>query len=104
MCGDSNNAFFELSAVQHNLLLTDTILIGGQRRSVKKIMAYKRQWVLNFWVDPVRQLAAQARLRSMLPSPTPAIEDRPYDYNTFNNSHYSNSRSSDNGCCCCNII
>ena len=36
MCGDSNNAFVELSAVRYRLLLTDTILIGGQKRSVKK--------------------------------------------------------------------
>ena len=93
MCGDSNNAFFELNAVRHRLLHTDTILIGGQRRSVKKIMAYKRQWIDNFWTEPVTHF--ETRLRSINSSQTPSIENQPYDYNAFNNFRYIKRRSSD---------
>ena len=93
MCGDSNNAFLELSAVRHMLLPTDTILIGGQRRSVKKIMAYKRQWIDNFWTEPVTHF--ETRLRSLNSSQTSAIENQPFDYNTLNNFRYIKRRSSD---------
>ena len=93
MCGNNNSAFFELSAVRHRLLLTDTILIGGQRRSVKKIMAYKRQWIDNFWTEPVTHFAT--RLRSINSSQTPAIQNQSHDYNTFSNFRYIKRRSRD---------
>ena len=57
MCGDSNNTFFELSAARSSMMISDSIVIGGQKRSVKKIMAFKRQWLDDNWKTPMSQLS-----------------------------------------------
>lgn len=107
MCGSNSNTFYELSAVQNNLLLTDSIIIGGQRRAVTKIMAYKRQWFLNNWYNPMltfaERLAGLANGHSRH-SQTPAVGFRSsnYRYNTFPEPMGSQSNNSD--CCCCTIL
>ena len=57
MCGDGENTFFELSAARSSMLISDSIVIGGQRRSVKKIMAFRREWLDEHWATPMSQLS-----------------------------------------------
>ena len=53
MCVAENNAFFELSAVESSLLISESIVIGGRIRHVKKIMTYTPQWIYDFYFDPM---------------------------------------------------
>ena len=56
-------------------------------------MAYKRQWINNFWIRPVTHFAT--RLRSANSLQRHAIENQPYDYSAFTNFRYIKRRSSD---------
>ena len=53
LCGDSNK-FFELSVAQNRLAVTDSILIGGQRRQVQKMMLFKLGWIDTYWGAPMK--------------------------------------------------
>ena len=73
-CGGRTNQFFELSAVSHMLAVADNIVIGGERKRVGKIMFFKRSWMENNYLSPIRSF--QDRLQRMargLPgrAPTP---------------------------------
>lgn len=57
MCGYGENAFFKINAVRHNLVVSESIVIGGQRRAVFKIMAFRRQWLTANWVEPMQHFA-----------------------------------------------
>jgi hypothetical protein len=56
MCGASQNCFFELSSVESQFLVTDSVLIGGQRTRVQNIMCYKESWLINNWLLPMKQV------------------------------------------------
>ena len=118
MCGNNNNNFFELSAVQSNMLFSDIILIGGQRRAIKKILAYKPQWLMDNWRNPMlRYTERLARIATGQPSMPrrPAVE-----YNIFPSAtgqlstprrpavdaspRQTDDRSSSDSGCCCTIL
>ncbi|XP_053372594.1 uncharacterized protein LOC128546266 [Mercenaria mercenaria] len=108
MCGDSNNEFYEVSAVHHNLLVSDSIIIGGQRRAVSKIMAFKQQWLVKNWIDPMKDFAPRlARIAGAVTGRgtgantgrTPPA--RAVAYRAPTEPQYrSNYRSTDDDCCC----
>lgn len=104
MCGNTKNTFFEVSAVRSNLLVSDSIIIGGQQRHVNKIMAYKRQWLVDNWQVPM--LSFSSRLVALASEPAapqrPAIEYQApsREYRTPQRSTYSNNSNSSDGCCC----
>ena len=64
-CGGQNNQFFELSAVSHTLTVTDNILIGGERKRVAKVMFFKRSWLDNNYLTPLKSF--EGRLKKMVP-------------------------------------
>lgn len=104
MCGNNSNNFLELSAVQNNLLLTESILVGGQRRTVRKIMAYKQQWFLKNWYYPMTTFIGRLGNRSerpggnrQLPAAGPTGRDP-----IFPQPRSTSSESS--GSCFCTII
>lgn len=106
MCGNNNNTFFELSAVQSNLLVSNSIVIGGQRRSVKKIMAYKRQWLVENWQNPMLSFTERlARIATGQPTTPhrPAIAYHSANYQTpryYQEQRYGNYSSNSDSCCC----
>lgn len=57
LCGDLLTQFYELTAVQNRFLVTDTVLLGSQQSHVKKIMTYKRPFLLNYYLHPIAVLA-----------------------------------------------
>jgi hypothetical protein len=57
LCGNSNNQFYEIGQVKNHLIVVRSIVIGGQQRQVKKIMAYKATWLQTFYITPMRNLA-----------------------------------------------
>ena len=55
-CGDGSNRFLKLSAVSTKLAVSESILIGGQRRKVQTIMMFKKCWIENNYIDPLRTI------------------------------------------------
>ena len=62
-----SNEFLELSAVSTRLVVADSLLIGGQQKRVKKIMMFKKSWIENYFLDPLRSF--ERRSRPALPPP-----------------------------------
>ena len=56
LCYESSNQFYEIGQVRSQLLIVQSVLIGGQQRKVKKIMAYKQSWLQNNYLQPMQQL------------------------------------------------
>ncbi|CAF0775026.1 unnamed protein product [Rotaria sordida] len=57
LCPNSNNQFYEIGQIKNQLLIVQSLFIGGQQRNVKKIMAYKPAWMQTFYLQPMRNLA-----------------------------------------------
>jgi hypothetical protein len=53
LCGEYENAFFELSQVTQRLLVTDSLMIGNQQRHVKNVMAFKAVFLLKNYYIPM---------------------------------------------------
>ncbi|XP_060082795.1 uncharacterized protein LOC132562083 [Ylistrum balloti] len=63
MCGSSTNKFFELSAVDQQLVVSNDIMIGGTQTHVKRIMCYKREWIMENYMIPMTVLKRRLQLR-----------------------------------------
>ncbi|CAF3990074.1 unnamed protein product [Rotaria sp. Silwood1] len=61
LCQDSNNEFYEIGQVRRQLMVVQSIIIGGQSRQVKKIMAYKQVWMRAYYYEPMQRLANRFR-------------------------------------------
>ena len=69
-CGeDSNNAFFELSAVKTDLVVTEHLLIGGQRKQIRKIMKFKKVWIERNYLEPLQEIQRSSRPQLRAPPP-----------------------------------
>jgi hypothetical protein len=56
LCPNSTNQFYEIGQVRKQFVIVQSIIIGGQQRQVKKIMAYKPSWMQNNYYQPMRSL------------------------------------------------
>lgn len=56
LTGDSSNQFYEIGQVQRSLVVVQSILIAGQQRRVKKIMAYTPAWMQRNYFEPMKNL------------------------------------------------
>ena len=54
LCGNSGNAFYELSHVNHMLAVSNSVIVGGQRKRVAKIMTYKMSWIHYYYLQPIQ--------------------------------------------------
>ena len=89
MCGDKQNQFFKLEAVRTNLLISESLMIGGQRRAVKNIMAFKPVWLQENWVIPMQTYTERlARIAQGRPQPRPAVTYTPRPAITYNQTTY----------------
>jgi hypothetical protein len=57
LCPTTANQFYEIGQIKNQLLVVQSIVIGGRQRQVKKIMAYENAWMQKFYYQPMRQLA-----------------------------------------------
>ena len=72
-CGDSSNEFLELSAVSTRLVVAESLLIGGQRRRIKKIMMLTETWMERNYIEPLRSIICRPPARPQIrydPQPT----------------------------------
>ena len=58
---DRNNVFFELTAVNTKLIVSDSFLIGGQQKKIRKIMMFKKSWMENYYFAPLRSIQSSLR-------------------------------------------
>ncbi|KAL4216332.1 hypothetical protein ACF0H5_024059 [Mactra antiquata] len=56
LCGYDENKFLRLNVARHNLLISESIVLGGKRVAVKKIMAYKKTWLDWCYNIPIQEL------------------------------------------------
>ena len=69
-CGDGSNAFLELSAVKTDLVVTNHLLIGGQRKQIRSIMTFKKVWIERNYLEPLQEIqrrSSRPRLRAPPP-------------------------------------
>ena len=65
-CG---NEFFELKAVSTKLVVAESLLIGGQQKKVQRIMMFKKSWIENFFLNPLRSFENGRTRQRALPAP-----------------------------------
>lgn len=64
------NEFFELSSVSTRLVVAESLLVGGQQKKVRKIMMFKKSWMDNYYLNPLRSISSAGEdNRRALPSP-----------------------------------
>lgn len=54
--GGRSNMFLELSAVNTRMVITESLLIGGQQKKVCKVMTFSRRWIETYYFDPLRAI------------------------------------------------
>ena len=66
------NLFYEMSAVKTDVIITESILIGGQRKRVQSMMAFTTEWKNYCYTEPLEILN-----KPPPPEPTYYIPDSP---------------------------
>jgi hypothetical protein len=61
--------FYELSAVSTRVLVSESIMVGGQQKRVRKIMKFKKSWVETYYINALRAIERGETSRPALPSP-----------------------------------
>ena len=69
--GGSINKFFEVKAVSTKLVVSESILIGGQQKKVHSIMMFEKCWLERYYLNPLIsfQRSQQQSRRPALPQP-----------------------------------
>ena len=70
-CGGSSNKFLELSAIKTDVVVTDSLLVGGQRKKIQKIMIFLKSWTEDYYNEPLRSI--QRSSKPPPPPPPPAL-------------------------------
>lgn len=65
MCGNSSNEFYDVGLVSNRMLVSESIVIGGQSRAVKKIMTFKMSWLRKNYIEPMQALSSQLQSRQV---------------------------------------
>ena len=58
LCGSSLNRMYDLGEIQRRLVVVRSVVLAGQTRRVKKIMAYRPRWLQLYYIQPIAELAA----------------------------------------------
>ncbi len=53
LCGDCNNNFFKISEIKTSLLVSRSVLVGGESTEVQNIMVYKSRWMIEHYIGPI---------------------------------------------------
>ena len=77
-CGEYSNQFLELSATKTDVLVSDSLLVGGQRKKIQRIMLFKKSWMEKNYIEPMRSIQRSSQPRP-LPRPSPPRRRRQDD-------------------------
>ena len=69
----SCNRFYELSAVSTKVLVSQSLLVGGQQKRVRKIMKFKKSWIEKYYINPLRSIERGERPAATSYSSRPAL-------------------------------
>lgn len=64
LCAGSQNKFYEISQIRHQVLVVQSIVVAGRTRQVNRIMAYQLSWMRNNYWNPIQRLAQRFDSRS----------------------------------------
>ena len=53
LCIQHNNEFYNINSVNKVLAVSDSLIIGGERKQVLKIMTFKEVWLKKNYLDPL---------------------------------------------------
>ncbi|CAF1048986.1 unnamed protein product [Rotaria magnacalcarata] len=58
---DMTGRFYEISQINHQLVVVPSLVIGGRTCRVNRILAYKQVWLQENYIDPMRRLIQRFR-------------------------------------------
>ena len=73
---EGRNKFFEISSISTKLVVSQSLLIGGQQQRVHKIMMFKKEWIELFYIQPIREVLQRRPLALTAPQPQPPATAR----------------------------
>ena len=56
-----DNDFYEVSAVSTRMVVTESILVGGQRKRIRKVMMFRKCWIEENYLEPMKTLVERRR-------------------------------------------
>ena len=59
----SSNIFLEVSTVSTKFVVAESLIVGGQSKKVLKIMLFKKKWMENNFIEPLRTIERSSRPR-----------------------------------------
>ena len=75
---DKGNEFYELKQVSKMFAVTNSIVIGGERKRVMKIMTFKMIWIEEYYLRPLVSFHDRiARIGRGLPGKPPERQQKP---------------------------
>ena len=64
-----DNDFYEVSAVSTRMVVTESILVGGQRKRIRKVMMFRKCWIEENYLEPMKVLVERRRAIQRPPPP-----------------------------------
>ncbi|XP_013417470.1 uncharacterized protein LOC106178719 [Lingula anatina] len=61
MCHEYLNEFYEISAVSRAFVVSPEVLVGGERKQVRKIMCFTQSWLKDNYIDPMKTYEERLR-------------------------------------------
>lgn len=106
-CGEKQNVFCEVSQASTNITVSDGVIISGQRTEVRKIMFYKKSFLVDFYYMPMLFFENEVnRLKRVMADIDRFITNGDVDSGTTSGNTFLPSRSTSSSArsSCCNIL
>lgn len=69
-CGSFSNKFLELSAVSTKMVVSESLIVGGQSRKIRKVMMCEKSWLEKNFIEPLQAIERSGKK----PKPPPPKE------------------------------
>lgn len=105
MCPVRSNQFYQLSKINHRIIVSESVIISGQQTRVLKIMAYKRNWMQRNYQTPYNELKLMVKRQNegmLIYNYYPTTQQTPVTVKTRSSTKKWMIACA--SCCCCIII